>query len=53
MKEVPKEIEKFIEIPLIQEKVKYIERFIEKPVIETIKSVEVKEVYLRDPLIIR
>jgi hypothetical protein len=47
------EVERVIQVPLIQEKLKIVTEFVEKPIVERVENTIVKEVYLRDPLIVR
>lgn len=50
---MPVEVERVIQVPLIQEKLKIVTEFVEKPIVERVENTIVKEVYLRDPLIVR
>lgn len=53
IREVPKEIEKIIEIPIIHERIVIVQEIVERPVIQKIENTIIKEVYLRDPIIIK
>ena len=53
VKQVPVEIEKIIEVPIIHERVVKVQEIVEKPVIQRLENTIVKEVYLRDPIIVK
>ena len=53
IKEVPVEVEKIIEIPIVHEKIIKVQEVVEKPIIQKFENTIIKEVYLRDPLIVR
>ena len=38
---------------MVHEKVRLVEIVVEKPVVETVRQTEIKEVFLRDPLVIK
>jgi hypothetical protein len=53
IREVPREIERIVEIPIIHERLITVQQIVEKPVVQRIENTIIKEVYLRDPIIIR
>ena len=53
IREVPREIEKIVEIPVIHERLITVQQIVEKPVVQRIENTIIKEVYLRDPIIIK
>ena len=53
IKEVPRDIERIVEIPIIHERLVTVQEIVERPIVQKIENTIVKEVYLRDPLIVK
>lgn len=53
IREVPREIERIVEIPIIHERLITVQQIVEKPVVQRIENTIIKEVYLRDPIIVK
>ena len=53
VKEIPTQVEKIVEIPIVHERVVKVQEIVEKPVIQRLENTIVKEVYLRDPIIVK
>jgi hypothetical protein len=49
---VVKEVEKIVQIPVIQERIVKVTEIVEKPILQRSEITVIKEVYLRDPQII-
>ena len=51
--EVEKIVERRVEIPIIHEKIVIVQEIVTKPVVQRIENTIVKEVAIRDPLIVK
>jgi hypothetical protein len=51
--EVEKIVERRVEIPIIHEKIVIVPEIITKPIIQRIENTIIKEVPIRDPLIVK